>query len=112
MGAVFLAFDPMIEREIAIKVLPLESLSSRSLEHFLSEARATGKLNHPNVVAIYDIAEQEGLYYLVMELVRGSGVAVINRKVISWQQSCEIVAAAIEGWQRACVGPGSPGHQA
>src|ERR1051325_10046427 len=52
MGTVFRAFDPMIEREVAIKLLPEELAEDEtSLARFLSEAKAAGKLNHPNVVA-------------------------------------------------------------
>jgi serine/threonine protein kinase len=100
MGAVYLAFDPMIEREVAIKVLPPHVASKpKALDRFLSEARATGKLSHPNVVAIYDIANEENVSYIVMELVRGgSGSEFIqSRSVIDWRQACEIAADACDG---------------
>lgn len=100
MGAVYLAFDPMIEREVAIKVLPPQvARQSKALQRFLSEARATGKLNHPNVVAIYDIGKEADLYYIVMELVRGGSGAefIADRDVIDWKQACEVAADACDG---------------
>ena len=100
MGTVYLAFDPMIEREVAIKVLPPHVASQpQALDRFLSEARATGRLNHSNVVAIYDIAQEEDVYYIVMELVRGGSAAefVASRRKIDWRRACEIAAGASEG---------------
>jgi serine/threonine protein kinase len=100
MGAVYLAFDPMIEREVAIKVLPPRVASQpKALDRFLTEARATGKLNHPNVIAIYDIAQEEGVYYIVMELVRGGSAAELidSGDRIDWQRACQIAADASEG---------------
>ncbi|MGE5195373.1 MAG: transporter substrate-binding protein, partial [Deltaproteobacteria bacterium] len=75
MGVVYQAHDTLIERDVAVKVL-LKSLSSdeRILKRFLIEARAAGKLNHPNVVAIYEIGQEGACHYLVMELVPGGSV--------------------------------------
>ncbi len=100
MGAVYLAFDPMIEREVAIKVLPPQVASQpQALDRFLSEARATGRLNHPNVVAIHDIATESDIYYIVMELVRGGSAAefIANRDAIDWREACNIAADACDG---------------
>lgn len=100
MGAVYLAFDPMIEREVAIKVLPPQIAEKpTALARFFSEARATGKLNHPNVVAIYDIAQQGNIYYIVMELVRGGSGAefIANRQTFDWRQATQVAADACTG---------------
>ncbi len=76
MGVVYLAFDTLIEREVAIKMLPEEvSENSLLLERFLAEAKSAGKLNHANVVAIYEIGKEGSVYFLVMELVTGGSVA-------------------------------------
>ena len=100
MGTVYLAFDPMIEREVAIKVLPPEvAVRPKALERFLSEARATGKLNHVNVVAIYDIATHDDLFYIVMELVQGGSVGDFMERCgnVDWKEACRIAAEASEG---------------
>jgi serine/threonine protein kinase len=100
MGAVYLAFDPLIEREVAIKVLSPEiSKNPTALQRFLGEARAIGRLNHPNVVSIYDIDQWNGQYYLVMELLSGgsAGEAVRGRGSLDWKEACRIVAQAAQG---------------
>jgi len=104
MGAVYLAFDPMIEREVAIKVLPVDVGSHPlALSRFLTEARSTGKLSHPNVVSIFDIAEQQGLHFIVMELLTGGSVAdkVASTIVMDWHEACRIVAEAADGLSAA-----------
>lgn len=100
MGAVFLAFDPLIEREVALKVLSPElSNSSVALQRFLGEARAIGRLNHPNVVSIYDIDQWNGQYYLVMELLSGGSVAerVERQGRMPWKEACALIAQAAHG---------------
>ena len=100
MGAVYLGFDPVIERHVAIKVLPADvARHPTALGRFLTEARSTGKLSHPNVVSIFDIAEQAGLHYIVMELLTGGSVAdqVLNQASLPWQRACRIVAEAADG---------------
>jgi serine/threonine protein kinase len=100
MGAVYLAFDPLIEREVAIKVLSPEiSKNPTALQRFLGEARAIGRLNHPNVVSIYDIDQWNGQYYLVMELLSGgnAGDAVRSRGSLDWKDACRIAAQAAQG---------------
>ena len=67
MGTVFAAHDPRLEREVAVKVLRSGAAASR----VLAEARALAKLQHPNVVTIYDADELDGLVYIVMELAPG-----------------------------------------
>ncbi len=100
MGTVYLAFDPMIERDVAVKVLPPEIASRpQALGRFLTEAKATGKLNHPHVVTIYDIGAQGDLNYIVMELLRGGSVLDLVQKSSSlpWRDACSIVADAADG---------------
>ncbi len=75
MGVVVKGFDPMIEREVAIKVLA-EHLAAdeTALGRFLAEAKAAGKLNHPNVVAIHEICQEGQMYFLVQEFVAGGSL--------------------------------------
>ena len=72
MGEVYRALDPRLGREVAIKVLP--SSLSRDLDRlrrFEQEARAASALNHPSILAIFDIGTHEGSPYLVTELLEG-----------------------------------------
>ena len=100
MGAVYLAFDPMIEREVAIKVLPAEiAARPQALDRFLTEAKATGKLNHPHVVSIFDIGAQDELNYIVMEVLRGGSVleALDTGEPPAWEDACRLVADTADG---------------
>ncbi|MFM7056152.1 MAG: protein kinase domain-containing protein [Planctomycetota bacterium] len=100
MGTVYLAFDPLIEREVAIKLLSPElSSNADSLRRFLGEARSIGRLNHPNVVAIHAIDVWDGRYYLVMELLTGGSVADLAEKRgrLPIRQAASFLAQAARG---------------
>jgi eukaryotic-like serine/threonine-protein kinase len=72
MGEVYRARDPRLGREVAIKVLPSGSASdSERLRRFEQEARATAALNHPNILAVFDIGSQDNSPYIVSELLEG-----------------------------------------
>lgn len=72
MADVYLAIDTLLNREVAIKVLRGElSTDAVSLLRFKREANAASTLNHPNIVEIYDVGEEDGKHFIVMEVVRG-----------------------------------------
>ncbi|MCL5037232.1 MAG: tetratricopeptide repeat protein, partial [Chloroflexi bacterium] len=72
MGIVYLGEDPLLERVVAIKVLPPKKLKQKSaLNRFLREARVSARLDHPNIIKVYDVNEEEGIYHIVMEYVAG-----------------------------------------
>src|SRR5438067_384062 len=83
MGAVFRAVDPLIEREVAIKTLlpdiPPE-LVDEVRERFLREARSAGRLNHPNIVTIFDVGEDAGVAYIAMDLLEGLSLQQMLRQ--------------------------------
>jgi len=72
MGEVYRARDSRLGRDVAIKVLP-ESLAQdpERLQRFKQEARVLGSLNHPNLLAIYDVGSERGVHYLVSEFLEG-----------------------------------------
>src|SRR5579863_8020635 len=73
MGEVYRAKDPRLGREVAIKVLPTYFCRDGDrLRRFEQEARAAGALNHPNILAVYDVGTHDGAPYLVTELLEGS----------------------------------------
>ncbi|MFI5269110.1 MAG: protein kinase, partial [Chloroflexota bacterium] len=86
MASVYLAHDPLLSRDVAIKVPRLEdisdgeSLGEDRLARFQSELRAIGQLNHPNVVTIYDGGLDDGTPFLVMEPVDGENLAQLIRR--------------------------------
>jgi serine/threonine protein kinase/Tol biopolymer transport system component len=72
MGVVYKARDIHLNRTVAVKVLPPEKIADPDRrERFVREARAASALNHPNIVAIYDIRSEEGVDFIVMEHVEG-----------------------------------------
>lgn len=79
MGMVYLGKDPKIARAVAIKTLALGSeYEGKALEEaearFLREAEAVGRLNHPNIVTIYDVGEDQGVAYIAMDYVEGASL--------------------------------------
>jgi hypothetical protein len=73
MGEVYRARDLRLGRDVAIKVPPAAVASDpERLRRFEQEARSAGQLNHPNILAIHDVGEQDGLHYVVSELLEGS----------------------------------------
>jgi eukaryotic-like serine/threonine-protein kinase len=75
-GVVWLAWDEKLEREVAVKAIPLENGGGERVER---EARAAARLNHPGIVGIYELASDEHDVYLVSELVRGRTLAELLR---------------------------------
>lgn len=74
MGIVYEARQESLDRRVALKVLPSSvTLDTKALARFQREARAIAKLNHPNIVAVYGIGEQDGLHYFAMQYVQGAG---------------------------------------
>ena len=72
MGEVYRALDPRLKREVALKILPADfAADSERLRRFEQEARTAGALNHPNLLAVYDVGAQDGTPYLVSELLQG-----------------------------------------
>jgi len=71
-GIVYRAWDPLLEREVAIKMLHAALAAAPDfVECFRREARLTASLHHPNIVGIIEVDENEGRYYLVMEYLAG-----------------------------------------
>ncbi|HEY0252981.1 MAG TPA: protein kinase, partial [Kofleriaceae bacterium] len=85
MGAVFEAFDPDLERRVAVKVLHARSADGRT--RVLREARAMAKVSHPNVIAVFDVGTVNSTDFVVMELIAGETLdAWAKRAHPSWRE--------------------------
>jgi TolB-like protein/Tfp pilus assembly protein PilF len=103
MGEVFRATDTRLERSVAIKVLPRDKMADPDRKRrFLQEARAASALNHPNIVTVYDISNDGGVDFLVLECVEGqtlkqriaSGALTIEELTRCGVQTASALAAA------------------
>lgn len=73
MGVVYQAHDPQIDRMVALKVLRQDRVSSEDLvQRFLKEAKAIGRLSHPNIVTVFDVGHDHGTIYIAMEFLEGT----------------------------------------
>ncbi|MFN7982995.1 MAG: protein kinase [Vicinamibacterales bacterium] len=100
MGEVYRARDtrPALAREVAIKVLSGAASDDESRRRFEGEARATGALNHPNILAIYDVGTHDGLLYLVEELVDGTTLReVLSKGPLPLRRAVEYGRAIAQG---------------
>ena len=82
MGIVYKAVDPVIGRTVAVKTIRLSEEGTglsrpELLTRFQTEARAAGLLTHPNIVVVFDAGEEDGLYYITMELVEGKSLQAL-----------------------------------
>ncbi|KAA5544681.1 protein kinase [Roseiconus nitratireducens] len=94
MGVVFLAQHSVMNRLMALKILPAEaSRDARRIERFKEEARASAKLEHSNIVQAYDFAESDGKLYIVMEYIEGVDLhrAIVRDGVMSPATSLDAI---------------------
>ncbi len=94
MGVVYRAHQPSLERTVAIKLLSSDLIGDPDgVRRFRLEAKSVARLNHPNIVQVYDIEEEENLIYLVMEFVDGESLdGLISKTVLTESRCLKIVA--------------------
>jgi serine/threonine protein kinase len=99
MGEVYRARDTRLGREVALKILPAEVAGDSSRrQRFEQEARAVAALNHPNIVAVYDVAFEDRAAFIVSELVQGETLrAVIQRGPAPWRKALDIAVQTADG---------------
>ena len=103
MGVVYKARQPRLNRFVAIKILAREKEKDpRFAERFTREAQALARLNHPNIVTVYDFGEADGLYYLLMEFVDGMSLRqLLQTRKLAPEEALTIVPAICEALQYA-----------
>ena len=99
MGEVYRARDTRLNREVALKVLPQEFTDDpRRRARFEREARAAAALNHPNIVGLFDVGEQDGVMYIVSEVVAGETLgAMIARGPVPVRKLLDIAVQIADG---------------
>ena len=98
MGEVWAAWDPKLERDVAIKLVkPDRSDDGRERTRLLREARALAKLMHPNVLAVHDVGEQDGEVFLATELVPGDTLASRGGASSDWRALARLYVQAARG---------------
>jgi serine/threonine-protein kinase len=105
MGAVYAGFDERLRREVALKAVRSDSLTSNGRSRLLTEARILSRLNHPNICAIHDFVAGDATDFLVLELIRGTtlreaiqaGIPAAARLGIAERIADALVAAHAQG---------------
>jgi serine/threonine protein kinase len=100
MGQVFRAFDPRLRRPVALKILH-ERLSAEAMSRLVREARLAASLSHPNIVAVYDVGEHEGIPFMAMELIAGQQLRHLVGMPISIQEKTSWLLDLARGLEAA-----------
>ena len=105
MGLVYEGWDPVIARRVAIKTVRLPDTSDQEamelLARFRREAQAAGRLNHPNIVGVFDYGETDEVAYIVMEFVEGKSLkaALEGRQILPLPDIARVMASLLAGLQ-------------
>ncbi len=88
MGVVYLAHDPRIERQIALKVLRQDCVENDDLRsRFVKEAKAIGRLSHPNIVTVFDVGQDHDTIFIAMELLEGNPLnEILSERKLSFEE--------------------------
>ena len=103
MGSVYRATDTELHREVAIKVLPAEvTADPERRQRFRQEALLAAAFNHPNIATVHDVGEQDGVTFIVMELVRGESLRdLVEKEPLALERAVEIACGIAAGLARA-----------
>jgi serine/threonine protein kinase len=100
MGMVYRGLDPALEREVAVKTLVSEgSFDPESRKRFEVEAKAAAKLQHPNIVTVYDVGEDRGILFIVMEVLPGADLDSLLRsgETLPLTEKLDVLAQVCRG---------------
>src|SRR5512143_1367851 len=93
-ATVYRAFDPSLEREVALKVLHPQLTTDRTFaQRFRREARALAGMRHPNIITVHEVGEADGRLYIAMELANGPSLAqtLADHGRLAWQETLAII---------------------
>ena len=102
MASVYGAHDPELNREVAVKVLPsFQTDDPTFVERFRQEAQAVARLNHPNIIQVYDFGEDKGFSYIVMEYVTGGTLQDLVGGRLPLEEVLDLIAPVAEALEYA-----------
>ena len=102
MGEVYLAEDTRLKRQVAIKILADSNADEHGGRRLVREAQAAAALDHPNICSIYEVGEQDGRAFIVMQYVEGETLAAsIQRKRLTMAEMLEVAIAVADGLAEA-----------
>ena len=97
-GAVYFAHDPQLQRPVALKTIRLEKQTPQALQALVDEARTVSSLQHRNIVTVYDLVQEEGQQYMVMEYVEGRTLAqMLTGEPLDKLQAIELTCQVLDG---------------
>src|SRR5260370_16040679 len=100
MGKVYRALDPVLGRNVAIKVMSTSIANDAHLrDRFLREARAAANLQHPNIITIYDFGDTDGYPFIAMEFIQGTDLAhlIEQREPLSLDSKANLLIGLLNG---------------
>jgi len=98
MGVVYAAYDPQLDRKVAIKILRPDVASTAPQQRLLREAQAMARVSHPNVMRVYDVGTVGGLVFMAMELVEGKTLGeLLHTTRPGWRECLRLYLAAGRG---------------
>ncbi len=118
MGVVYEAEEQNLSRRVAVKILPAHSLDDpRQIQRFEREAKAAGRLHHPNIVPVFGVGQSQGTHYYVMQYIDGLGLDVVVDELrrlhqAGWSPHYSDVNGLTKGPDQHPPGPGQKGSDA
>ena len=102
MGEVYKAFDPTLQRTVAVKTVRPDIDRPEYLDRMMREAQACARLSHPNIVTVYEAGQSDGVVFIAMEYLQGRNLAeVLETRSLSFEEKIRIVAKVLEALHHA-----------
>jgi len=102
MGEVYKAFDPTLQRTVAVKTVRPDIDRPEYLDRLMREAQACARLSHPNIVTMFEAGQADGVVYIAMEYLQGKNLAdVLDANTLTFEEKIRILAKALEALEHA-----------
>ena len=102
MGEVYKAFDPTLQRTVAVKTVRPDIDRPEYLDRMMREAQACARLSHPNIVTVFEAGQHDGVVYIAMEYLQGKNLAdVLDTRSLGLEEKIRILAKVLEALHHA-----------